>query len=416
LHQSYLNAGEICSGITVQSNLVLPSAGTYYPVLFLVEHSATCTDNNGFCYIDHIALINLQTGGPTVTVAVDERRCGRAAAPGVRSSQATPRSTHSTGRRNEPTSRSPPSRTIPTRSAARSPWPYGCKALPITARASTRATRRCSTNCLRAARRGNAQLAANSGCTAFDTGSIALTPVPAGTYYPVLLLEEYCGAASGSGYCVDDRQTFQNPITVSYPSGGGGVGSPGGGSGGCRPSSAASPPTSISPAALLIWPIGGVNNSTANTTGTIEVQVWFTTSPYTGGGFTGNKVASYRLPAGCTVGYNQLPPNSGCSGFDSGRITASYPSPGTYYAILAVDEYSSTNSACASNGGLCLASAMQLDQTVTVPQPIVVTPPIDTGGGSGGGGGSIDLFILGGLLILGCARAAARYARGGPTL
>jgi hypothetical protein len=412
--KSYLDAAEICSSITVQSNLVPPSAGTYYPVLFLVEHSSTCTGNSGFCYIDHIALINLQTGGSTVTVQSSSGGAGGGSTGRVVFSGSS--AINSLNWQTQRADLSIPaiqnhSNTL-SGTIAVALWlqstPYngssldtGYKAVFYTLPAS------CTT--------GNAQLQANSGCTPFDTGSIPLTPVPAGTYYPVLLLEEYCGATSGSGYCVDAIQTFQNPVTVSYPSGGGGIGSPSGGSGGVGLVGTQNASFDYSGGTVDLA-IGGVNNATVNTTGTLEVEVWFTTSPYTGGGFTGTKVASYRLPASCTVGYNQLPPNSGCSSFDTGRITASYPNPGTYYAILAVDEYSSTNSACASNGGFCLASAVQLDQTVTVPQQTVVTPLVDTGGSTGGGGGAIDLFILGGLLILVCARDTRCLRTRGPTV
>jgi hypothetical protein len=47
---------------------MLPPAGVYYPVLLLVEHTASCTSTNGYCTDDYVNLFETSNGSATVTV------------------------------------------------------------------------------------------------------------------------------------------------------------------------------------------------------------------------------------------------------------------------------------------------------------------------------------------------------------
>jgi len=79
--------------------------------------------------------------------------------------------------------------------------------------------------------------------------------------------------------------------------------------------------------------------------------------------------------------------------------------------VVAVTEY---DPSCTTNNGYCVDAALQLDNTETVPAPVIA--PVDPTSG-GGGGGSMDpvfLILLGVMLcVLGLRRAgyAARVAR-----
>jgi hypothetical protein len=395
-----LAAGAGCSGIVMQSNLTLPSSGTYYPVLFLVEYSSSCTTNNGYCYIDDVPLKNLATGGATVTVhsSTGGNPGGGATGNAVFTSGGQVNSINWTSQTADITVPAITNNsTNLSGSLAVVLWlqsvPYNGTTLDAGYQVALYALPASCTT-------GQSQLAAGAGCTAFDTGTIAVAPPPAGVYYAVLALEEYCGGSNSNGYCLDNALSFQSTFTVPSTAGGSGNGSSSGANGGVQLSGSQSASYDYTSGTVDLS-IGGVSNTTSNTTGTIEVELWFLTTPYAGsGGFTGTKVASYRLPATCTVGDNQLAPNSGCTAFDSGTITATFPAAGTYYGVLAVSEYNN-NSACASNGSFCLDSAIQLNGTATVPS---VTTPIATPDSSGGGGGALDILALATLGLLVVAR------------
>jgi hypothetical protein len=253
---------------------------------------------------------------------------------------------------------------------------------------------------------GQAQLSPGTSCTSFDTGTITVTPPPSGTYYAVVALEEYSSTCTtNGGYCLDNAIQLQNTETVPSQTGSGGGTGGSGASSGTYGNAQLSGPGQVS---AIDWTgntvdihVATVANTTTNaTTGTLDVELWFTSSPYAGGSVSGYKVASFRLPASCTTGQSQLGPGQSCTNIDSGTIAVTPPPAGTYYAVLSLGEYNSQ--ACSTNGGFCLDNAAQLQNQETVPS-VTTSPPAGSGGsgGSSGGGGSLDnATLLLGLLVL----------------
>jgi len=125
------------------------------------------------------------------------------------------------------------------------------------------------------------------------------------------------------------------------------------------------------------------NASSTYTSGTLDLELWLSASQYTGGNFSGWKIASARMPVAC--GNNSiLAPNSSCK-FDTGSIPLSgLPAPGTYYATVFLDEY---QTGCSTNGGFCIAAWQPVNTNITVPS--AMPPPM-----GGGGGGAVDLPAL----------------------
>jgi hypothetical protein len=411
---SQLPANTDCTGITVYDNLTLPPAGTYYPVLVLVEYSSSCTTDGGYCVDDAIDLVNLVTGGPTVTV----QSSGGGGGGGTGGSSGSNGNAQLSGSAlvsaidwtsdtvdiqvakvtNTTTS-------VTSGSLEIQLWfstsPYSGGSLTGYKVASFPLPASCTT--------GQAQLAAGQGCSSIDSGTISATPPPPGTYYAVLALEEYSSACTtNGGYCIDNGIQLQNQETVPTQTGSGGGSGGSGGSSGTYGNAQLTGNISFN---SIDWTsntadlqVAGITDMGNVTTGTLELEVWYTTTPYTSGTINGYKVASYRLPASCTTGQAQLSPGSSCVSLDTGTLPLTRPPAGTYYIVVAIDEYNSK--ACTSNGGFCLDNAIQLQSQDTVPSATPIDPVVAATGG--GGGGSIDLLFLTILALSVAVHAAVR--------
>jgi hypothetical protein len=244
----------------------------------------------------------------------------------------------------------------------------------------------------------SAQLPPGQSCTSIEVTD-TLTVPPAGMYYPVLLLVEFSSTCTtNAGYCIDDFVVLQNLVT-------GGptvvVGSVNDGGSGSTGNARMDGPAQVS---AIDWnsdtmsiSVASVSNVSGALTGSLAIQLWFTTTPYAGGTIQGYKVASFPLPASCTIGNAQLNAAMACDSIMSGTLSVTSPPPGTYYAALVLAEYNPTM--CTNNAGYCVDNGLALQSQETVPEPIspVTIVTAATVGGSGGGGsvgGLACLFML----------------------
>lgn len=131
------------------------------------------------------------------------------------------------------------------------------------------------------------------------------------------------------------------------------------------------------------------NTSTTYTSGTLQLELWATNTPYTGADITGYQVATYRL--------GQLPPRTFYSSISASNISiGSRPPQGAYYATLLLTEYSDT---CTSSDKFCIEDYVNFSSPMNVPARVTVSPDIN----EEGGGGILDplLLVLGsGVLML----------------
>ncbi len=184
-------------------------------------------------------------------------------------------------------------------------------------------------------------------------------------------------------------------------SGGGGAGgSSGGSSGGTSSGEPLSLLGSINVDAInytndtTVISIGGVQNTSGATSGTVQFQLWFLPAPYTGGGISmGNLVASFQLSGDCTTGQGQLAAGAMCDSITSGTITVTLPPAGTYYAVVTVDEYDPANCGT-TGGGYCVVQGVQLPTQVTVPTASASGSGASSTSSSSGGGGGFDETVI----------------------
>ena len=213
---SQLAPGQSCTGITVTDNLTVPPAGMYYPVLLLVEHTSSCTTNNGYCIDDFVDLKNLLTGGPTVTVGtVDDGGSGTTGNAQMQGPVQVSGIDWTADTVDITVTSVTNTSNVTSGSLAIQLWfmatPYTGGAVSGYKVASFPLPASCTT--------GQAQLNAGMSCNSINSGTIAVTPPPAGTYYAALLLEEYSpsNCTSNAGYCIDDGLALQNQETVPDP-------------------------------------------------------------------------------------------------------------------------------------------------------------------------------------------------------
>ena len=236
---SQLVPGQSCLDIIVTDALIMPPAGTYYPVLLLVEHTSGCTSNNGFCIDDFVALTNSATGGPTVTVTpVSDGGSGVTG----NAEMLTPVTVGSIDWTSDTVDISV-SQVLNVSGATSGSLAVQLwfTAAPYASGSSISGYKVASFPVPASCTTGDSQLGAGMGCTSIDSGTIDVTPPPAGTYYAVLVLAEYNPSAcsTNAGYCVDNAVNLENQETVPsqttvVTSGGGtgGGGTSGGGGGG----------------------------------------------------------------------------------------------------------------------------------------------------------------------------------------
>jgi len=229
---SQLGPGQSCTAITVTDALTVPPAGMYYPVLLLVEFSSSCTTNNGYCIDDYVDLMNLVTGGPTITVGGvndggsgstgNAEMAGPAQVSGIDWTADTVEITVTSVTNVS---------NITSGSLAIQLW---FTASPYTGGAISSGYKVASFPLPASCTTGQAQLNAGMACDSIDSGTIPVTAPPAGTYYATLLLVEYNPSIcpSNAGYCIDNGLALQNQETVPDPVTITGIASTGGGGGG----------------------------------------------------------------------------------------------------------------------------------------------------------------------------------------
>lgn len=196
------------------------------------------------------------------------------------------------------------------------------------------------------------------------SGSVPYFAPPDGTYYTTVTVEEY----GGGGYTIVDYLTLSGTSTFGaggggYDGGGGGGGYDGGGGGyggGGLEDSLSIEGTgswSISGSVITIGATKVANTSGGGSSGTLRLQVWATSSPYSGGSISGYTLGTYSLGVlDAGYSYNDI----------SGGVSYTAPPPGTYYTTLTLEEY--------DDGGYSIVDYLTFSDTSTF------------GGGAGGGG------------------------------
>jgi hypothetical protein len=127
-----------------------------------------------------------------------------------------------------------------------------------------------------------------------------------------------------------------------------------------------------------VMQLAGIRNTTANaTSGSLGFELWYSSTPYSGGTIDGYKVAESYLPIGnCTS--SQLGPGQSCAAITV-TDTLTLPPAGMYYPVLVLVEFSS---GCVTNNGYCIDDYVDLKNLVTG------GPTVTVGGVNDGGSGS----------------------------
>jgi hypothetical protein len=180
------------------------------------------------------------------------------------------------------------------------------------------------------------------------SGDVPFTAPPAGTYYTTMTLEQY----NGSAFVIADYSTF--PGTSTFTGGGGGGGS------------------SLSLGGSVGWSLSGgklsitaetIDNSGGGTSGSLQLELWATNSPYAGGTIQGYSLGIRSLkPLRAGFHYANV----------KGAVPFSPPPPGEYYTTLALEEFTSS--------GYVIVDYVTFDSTSVF--------GLGNGGIGGGGGGS----------------------------
>jgi hypothetical protein len=381
---SQLQPGGECVSITVQDTLTLPPPGVYYPVLLLIEHSASCTSTNGYCTDDFVNLLRTSDGSPTVTVGTS----GSSATSSVSivgTYSYVPDLTAATVQLNvaELLNASPTNTTGTLRLELwLTPGPYSGG--PINGY-------RVATYQLTGS--SNGQLGPNQYFSNISA-TVPLSGLPgAGTYNATLIVTEYGTSCTATDhYCVDTYGTFSSGFPIA------GGGNTGGNSNiSIVGTYAYSTDSSLSTAQLTIAEI--LNSSTTYKTGTLRLELWLTTSPYAGGTINGNRVATYQL-TGPTQG--ALGPNQDFTNISATVPLSNLPGAGTYDVTLIVSEY--TNN-CGTSDGFCIDTYGPFSNQIVVSSPVSI---LGGGGGHSGGGGIDGIDVLGLIALLSLSQRRAR--------
>jgi len=128
------------------------------------------------------------------------------------------------------------------------------------------------------------------------------------------------------------------------------------------------------------------NSSTTRTSGTLRLELWATTSQYSGGSISGYQVAVYRFP-----GTGQLSPGTSFVDVSQTVGVNSRPPQGAYYTALILSEYSDS---CAANDKFCIIDYGTFSSPLNVPAPASVSDDDDEGGGAFSGEFTVALSIL----------------------
>lgn len=113
------------------------------------------------------------------------------------------------------------------------------------------------------------------------------------------------------------------------------------------------------------------NNTSGGYSGTLRMELWAFSTPYTGASQTGYKLATYQLP-------QQLNGGQYYSNVSSGSVAATYPPSGTWYISLLIGEYTTSGWTTATygnfsnvmtcSGGYCTTGTTPTTTTITSTQ------------------------------------------------
>jgi hypothetical protein len=369
---SQLQPGGECVSITVQDTLTLPPAGVYYPVLLLVEHTASCTSTSGYCTDDFVNL--LQTSNGSATVTVGSSGAGTSSVTIVGNYSYVPDLAAASVQLNvaELLNSSPTYTTGTLRLelwltlVAYSGGPingYRVATYQITG----------STN----GQLGPDQYFSNISAT------VPLSALPsAGTYDATLVVTEYSPSClTTDHYCIDTYGTFSSGVTI-----GDGANTGGNSNLSIVGTYSYSADASDTTAQLDVAEI--LNSSTTNTTGTLRLELWLTSTPYTGGSINGNRIATYQL-TGPSQG--TLRPNQDFTNITASVPLTNLPGAGMYDVTLILSEYTKN---CGTSDGFCIATYGAFPNQFVVSDPTSVISNVTGHSGGGGAFGWIDCLGL----------------------
>ncbi|SEQ29898.1 hypothetical protein SAMN04488038_105176 [Solimonas aquatica] len=223
------------------------------------------------------------------------------------------------------------------------------------------------------------------------------TVPPPGTYYPVLMVTEYTSACtSNDGYCFDDYLKLTPQLQVA---------SSGGTSSNAVEVVGATSSTPDYLAQTVRFKVAELHNgSLTRTSGSLRLELWATTSAYSGGSISGYRMAVAPL-AGLSNTNSQgtLRPAGSFTNLDTTVPISSQPPQGSYSGTLIVSEY---NQSCGTSDGYCIVDWVSYADPYQVPLTSVPDTSGNLGGGGGGALGWLSLSLLG--LGAGFARVLRR--------
>ena len=118
------------------------------------------------------------------------------------------------------------------------------------------------------------------------------------------------------------------------------------------------------------------NLSLFDTTGTLRLELWLSTTPFTDQGGNGWRVATYQIAVPGDP-YGTLPPLSWFSNITATVPLVNLPAPGSYYANFAVAEYITDTAICTMPDHFCLVAIGGFSAMVFIPD--VTAPTVPTG-------------------------------------
>jgi hypothetical protein len=216
-------------------------------------------------------------------------------------------------------------------------------------------------------------LAPGGECVSIQTTE-PVTPPPPGTYYPVLVLLEHDSKTCSSidGFCIDDY------VALLRSSDGSQTVTVGAGTGSSAVMILGQFSSSLNFAAATAQiNIAEIRNSSLTaTTGQLRVELWLTTTPYSGGSINGYRIVADAL-TGSTNG--ELGPSQRFTNLSLTPPLSHVPGAGVYYQTLIITENSPT---CTAPDHFCIDTFGSFSSLVTI-------------GGGGDTGGNPELTFVG---------------------
>jgi hypothetical protein len=110
------------------------------------------------------------------------------------------------------------------------------------------------------------------------------------------------------------------------------------------------------------------NNTSGGYSGTLRMELWAFSTPYTGASQTGYKLATYQLP-------QQLNGGQYYANVSSGSVAATYPPSGTWYISLLIGEYTASGWTTATYGNFSNVMTCSGGYCTTGTTPTTTTLP-----------------------------------------